>query len=239
MPALFIITGTTRGLGAAFARLASEAAHRVIGLSRRQAAHGETLITDLADISSLTGQIKSALSPEAIKSADRCVLINSAAVIAPIGGHADPEALDSHFRINLTAPIVLARAFVESLANVDKPKRVINLSSGASTTAFRGWSAYCASKAGLDHFGRCLALEQQDAAYPVDVLSFSPGVVDTDMQASIRASDPHDFPDRPRFIDLHANAQLASAESVAAVMLAAAVSKRRYAGAVLRTGDLP
>ena len=239
MPALFIVTGTTRGLGAAFAHLAHDAGHRVIGLSRHNAAYGETLITDLANIKTLPGQLRSALSPEGLKATDRCVLINNAAVIDPAGGSANADALDLHFRINLTAPLLLTRVFVEALAELPMPKRVINLSSGASTTAFRGWSAYCASKAALDHFGRCLALEQQDAVHPVDVLSFSPGVVDTDMQAQIRASDPDDFPDRARFIDLHANAQLASPESVAAVMLAAAISERRYAGAVLRTSELP
>jgi len=239
MPALLIITGTTRGIGAALARRAVAAGHRVVGLSRSPGAAGETLITDLADTASLPARMATCMDREALQACDRFVLVNNAAVLAPIGGSGDPHALEQHFRINLTAPVVLARAFIAALAHVPAPKRIINLSSGAGSRAFDGWSAYCASKAGLDHFGRCLALEQSRAKHLVDVLAFSPGVVDTGMQAQIRASDDEAFPDVARFHQLQESGALADPSKVAAVLLAAALSDRAYAGAVLRVDDLP
>lgn len=239
MPALLIITGTTRGIGAALARQAVAADHHVIGLSRTPGDAGETLLTHLTDLRSLPERIQSALAAVRGKSVDRWVLVNNAAIIAPIGASGDPDALDIHFKTNLSAPITLARAFVAGLIDNAFPKRIINLSSGASSKPFHGWSAYCASKAGLDHFGRCLAAEQATEAHPVDVLGFSPGVVDTGMQAQIRASSEADFPDVGRFHQLQSGGQLANPERVAEVLLECALSPRRYAGAVLRVPDLP
>ncbi len=239
MPALFIITGTTRGIGAALARFAVDAGHRVIGLSRSTGAAGETIICDLANTTSLPARIEQILSPEVHQSIDRFILVNNAAVLTPIGGNGDPREIDEHFRVNLTAPVVLARAFIVMLQGHPAPKRIINLSSGAASRAFDGWSAYCASKAGLDHFGRCLALEQSRATHPVDVLAFSPGVVDTGMQAQIRASDSETFPDVARFHELQASGALADPDKVAAVLLAAALSDRAYAGTVLRVDEIP
>jgi len=239
MPALFIVTGTTRGLGAAFAELAVRGGHRVIGLSRALAADGETVLTDLRQLDTLPSLMTEVLAGIDLSRYDFVVLINNAAVIGPIGDSGDPSEIAAHVTINLTAPMLLSRAFVTALRDHPGRKRLIHLSSGASSTAFAGWSAYCASKAGLDHFGRCLALEQVDAAHPVDVLGFSPGVVDTGMQADIRASNPEDFPQHARFVALHADAQLAAAEDVARVLLAAALSERRYQGAVLRASELP
>jgi NAD(P)-dependent dehydrogenase (short-subunit alcohol dehydrogenase family) len=64
--------------------------------------------------------------------------------------------------------------------------RIINLSSGAALRPLEGWSAYCAAKAGLAMLTRSLALEYGEAG--IRAFGFAPGVVDTDMQAEIRAS---------------------------------------------------
>lgn len=239
MPALLIVTGTSRGLGEALARQARAAGHTVIGISRHgdEAAHAQAL--DLARLAAVPDTLRRALAAQPLADFERIVLVNNAAVLGPIGTRCSPAEVEAHLAINLGAPILLCRAFIDAVADLPMPRRIVNVSSGASTTAFRGWSLYCASKAGLDHFGRCLVAEQASAAHPIDVLGFSPGVVDTGMQAQIRAADPADFPGVERFQSLQASGGLAHPDTVAAVMLAAALSDRRYAGAVLRVHELP
>ena len=63
---------------------------------------------------------------------------------------------------------------------------VVNVSSGAAHRPQEGWSAYCASKAGLVMLGRSLMLEY--GAQGLRVYGFAPGIVRTDMQVKIRAS---------------------------------------------------
>ena len=63
---------------------------------------------------------------------------------------------------------------------------IVNLSSGAAHRPMEGWSAYCAGKAGLAMLTR--AIHEEYAAQGIRVFGFAPGVVDTDMQGSIRAS---------------------------------------------------
>jgi NAD(P)-dependent dehydrogenase (short-subunit alcohol dehydrogenase family) len=63
---------------------------------------------------------------------------------------------------------------------------VINISSGAAHNPLEGWSAYCSAKAGLAMLTSAIALECADAG--VRVFGLSPGVIDTDMQAAVRAS---------------------------------------------------
>lgn len=239
MPSLLIVTGTTRGLGEALARRASAAGHTVIRLSRGGESTAAAYPLDLTNLQAIPDTLRRALAAQALEAFERIALVNNAAVLGPIGTRCSPAEVEAHLAINLGAPILLCRAFIEAVADLTMPRRIINLSSGASTTAFSGWGLYCASKAGLDHFGRCLVAEQATAARPIDVLGFSPGVVDTGMQAQIRAADPGDFPDVERFHALHAAGQLAHPDAVAEVMLAAALSERIYAGAVLRLQELP
>jgi NAD(P)-dependent dehydrogenase (short-subunit alcohol dehydrogenase family) len=73
---------------------------------------------------------------------------------------------------------------------------VIHLSSGAARNAMEGWSAYCAGKAGLAMLTRSVHLEFGDKG--VRVFGFAPGVVDTGMQGSIRASKMNPVSQIPR-----------------------------------------
>ena len=77
------------------------------------------------------------------------------------------------------------------------PGVLVNISSGAATKPYEGWAAYCASKAAVDQLTGCVALEE--ARHGLRAYALSPGLVDTDMQAAIRASDERDFPEVERF----------------------------------------
>ena len=60
--------------------------------------------------------------------------------------------------------MLLTAAFLRATRNWAIDKRVLNISSGAGKRPVAGWAAYCAAKAGLDHFSRVVALDEGDAA---------------------------------------------------------------------------
>jgi NAD(P)-dependent dehydrogenase (short-subunit alcohol dehydrogenase family) len=107
-----------------------------------------------------------------------------------------------------------------------RPLRIVNVSSGAATRAYAGWSAYCATKAALRMAGQVVAVEADayppGAAGPLDlaVVTYEPGVVDTAMQAEVRATPRAAFPALDRFLELHASGRLADPASPAAEIAA-------------------
>jgi NAD(P)-dependent dehydrogenase (short-subunit alcohol dehydrogenase family) len=72
---------------------------------------------------------------------------------------------------------------------------MLNISSGLGRRAMASQATYCAAKAGMDHFTRCLALEEALKPNGARVCSLAPGVIDTDMQVQLRGA-PASFPDR-------------------------------------------
>ncbi|HPW85263.1 MAG TPA: SDR family oxidoreductase, partial [Rhodoferax sp.] len=76
------------------------------------------------------------------------------------------------------------------------------------------------AKAGMDHFTRCLALEEALVPHGAKVCSLAPGVIDTDMQSQLRSADASSFPDQSAFASLHSNGQLTSTEDAARRVLA-------------------
>jgi benzil reductase ((S)-benzoin forming) len=96
-------------------------------------------------------------------------------------------------------------------------RRILNISSGAGRNPTTGWGVYCSTKAALDMYSRVIHAEQGENG--VRVVSLAPGVVDTAMQATIRASNPRDFPEVSRFKEMHESGKLATPEGVAARIL--------------------
>ena len=102
--------------------------------------------------------------------------------------------------------------------------KIVHISSGAGRNAYPGWSVYGAGKAALDHHARCVAAEQLSG---VRIASIAPGVIDTGMQAQIRATDTADFPMLARFQDLKTQGGLSGAEEIAA-HIAAMIADRNF-----------
>ena len=84
-------------------------------------------------------------------------------------------------------------------------RRVLHVSSGAARKPYPGWSVYCATKAALDHHARAVQL---DAVPGLRICALAPGVIDTGMQAEIRASTSERFPLRDRFAEMQASGGL-------------------------------
>jgi NAD(P)-dependent dehydrogenase (short-subunit alcohol dehydrogenase family) len=91
-------------------------------------------------------------------------------------------------------------------------RRILHVSSGAARSAYPGWSVYCATKAALDHHARAVVMDNMRA---LRICSLAPGVVDTDMQAELRATGLERFPIRERFDNLKRSGQLTSPEACA------------------------
>jgi benzil reductase ((S)-benzoin forming) len=169
---LYIITGASRGLGLAMARmLAAESGTKVVGISRAGLPKDIPAWRDIrVDLGSNDGQIAAAEGMRAALSAEiwrRAVLINNAGVLEPlgVGGQVDAASLQRNIAVNLTAAMVLMNAFLFGSGQV--PARgVVNISSGMGRRPIAGSGAYCAAKAGLDMASRVAALEIEAAASP-------------------------------------------------------------------------
>ena len=131
----------------------------------------------------------------------------------PIGalGGLDAAALARALALNVTAPLLLANALVAATGDAVE-RRVLHVSSGAGRKPYAGWSLYCATKAALDMHARA---SQLDAVPGLRIASVAPGVIDTDMQAAIRATPEGDFPLRERFEALKRDGQLEPPAQVA------------------------
>lgn len=220
---LCILTGASRGLGAAMAQQLLAPDVHLLTISR----HPDTALADAARAAGATLEqwaldlghdVGAAARLEAwlhgLRADDyaAATLINNAGLIGTVG---PVEALDADtlavvLRVGLEAPMLLASAFLRVTRDWPVDKRVLNVSSGAGRRPIAGWAAYCAAKAGLDHFSRVTALDEQGKPHPARIVSLAPGVIDTAMQEQVRAADPSGFPDKPRFEQLKATGQLSS-----------------------------
>ena len=224
---LYIVTGTSRGLGAALARrIAAAKENELIGLSRPQ--------VDLADRAALEKAFDAIANAIRAKPYDKAVLINNAGIVEPVAPleRAEGEAIERNIAVNLVAPMVLMRRFLEATAHVPL-RRIVNISSGAGRRPISGWSAYCAAKAGLDMATRVAALESQSRGLAVEAVSLAPGVIDTGMQEAVRGASSADFADVERFRDMKAQGVLRDADDVAADILRLEAAGKLAGDAVL------
>jgi benzil reductase ((S)-benzoin forming) len=235
---LYIVTGTTRGLGAALAeRIAEDGTNELIALSSAPDAPvpgGARLQVDLEDSAALEAAFDRVEQRIRGKRYERAVLINNAGLVVPVGPleSADPRELQRNLTVNLVAPLLLMRRFLRATEDSAMLRRIINISSGAARRPIAGWAAYCAAKAGLEMASRVVALDAEARARPVEIASLAPGVIDTDMQATVRAAPREAFPDRDRFLALQAEGKLRSAGDVARAILRLE-SEGRLAGEVV------
>ena len=213
-----VVTGHSRGLGAAIANELLERGVGVLGISRRGNAdlarrHGDALREvrrDLADATGLVDWTRGGMLADFLGGSRSALLVNNAGIVQPVGPlHVqDLATVARAVTLNVAAPLILAAAFAASTEGI-ADRRIVHISSGAGSNAYSGWSVYCATKAALDHHARATAL---DRIPRLRIASVAPGVIDTDMQAEVRATPEERFPDRRRFEDLQRTGRLRSAD---------------------------
>jgi benzil reductase ((S)-benzoin forming) len=219
-----ILTGHTKGLGAALAQQLLERKIPVLALARTSSQQLQTdfpeLLTqidiDLSVSSALAAWLQTNALRDYLHDCSNVVLINNAGTVAPVGSlsQQDPLEVAAAISLNVSAPLTLAAAVVGAMQG--KHRRILHISSGAGSGAYAGWSVYCATKAALDHHARAVALDAEEG---VRICSLAPGIIDTDMQATIRATPEERFPSRQRFVDLKREGQLVTPADCAARLI--------------------
>jgi benzil reductase ((S)-benzoin forming) len=225
-----ILTGHTRGIGAAMAQQLLSRGIPVLGLARKRNEalvqhHADTFTQielDLADNAALAKWLQGDSLSRFVEHADTVLLINNAGMLQPVGPieGQDVGAIANAVSLNVGAPLMLAAA-VAAANTQASDRRIVHISSGAARNAYPGWSIYCATKAALDHHARAAALDQNRA---LRICSVAPGVVDTDMQAEIRGSAIEHFPMRARFEELKSSGKLSTPEESAKKVIDYALS---------------
>jgi sepiapterin reductase len=224
-----ILTGASRGIGAAMARGLAKPGTRLITLARRedpelaayarsQDAQLEQLSVDLSDLNAVEAAAQR-ICASLPRDASRYLLINNAGTVHPIAGTdalVDGAAITAAFNLNVSAVMLLTARFLAAVEDLKADRRVLNISSGAGRNP--GWGVYCATKAALDMYSRVVKAEQ--GADGARIVALAPGIVDTDMQVAIRSSDPESFPALAKFQEFHATGKLSSPANVASRILA-------------------
>jgi len=191
-----IVTGASRGIGAAAAlALAAEGVRVVLaarteaqldGVASKIAAAGGEAAAVACDVSryeDLAAAVR--LCKKRYGRLD--ILVNNAGVIEPVArlAESDPAAWGQAIDINVKGVYHGLRAAIPAMEAAGGGV-IVNISSGAATSALEGWSHYCASKAAVLMLTRCVHKECADRG--VRVVGLSPGTVATDMQVAIKAS---------------------------------------------------
>ncbi|SDN99891.1 NAD(P)-dependent dehydrogenase, short-chain alcohol dehydrogenase family [Rhodoferax sp. OV413] len=227
---LTILTGASRGMGLAMAGQLLAAGQSLVCISRQTnpqlAAQNGALLEqwqhDLGDAAPVAARLGQWLRQQDAAQWASVSLINNAGILARLTPLRDAEAVDlaQALRVGLEAPMQLTAAFLDATRSWPGQRRVLNISSGLGRRAMAASAAYCAAKAGMDHFSRCVALDEADQPNGAKICSLAPGVIDTDMQAQLRGADSAAFADREAFANLHRSGQLTSPSDAAARVLA-------------------
>lgn len=227
---LFIITGSSRGMGEAMARQLLAPQHQVIGIARAESAALAQASTlggleqwrcDLSDPLPVAERLQSWLMAQDAKRFGAVTLINNAGVVTepgPVDGVSLAE-LSRALRVGLEATLLLSSAFLSATRDWAVPRKILNVSSGLGRRAMAGSAPYCAAKAGMDNLSRAMALDEAERANGARIVSLAPGIIDTDMQLQLRSGDPARFPDQARFAGFKRDGQLDSPEQAAAKVL--------------------
>ncbi|HSW19304.1 MAG TPA: SDR family NAD(P)-dependent oxidoreductase [Ramlibacter sp.] len=232
-PHLTIITGASRGMGLAMARQLLASGHDLVCMARRSsdeltqtAAQWQRMCEqwpeDLARPENAAARLQGWLQQRGANGVASVTLINNAGAIpqiAPVGDIPARDLADA-LRVGLEAPVLLTGAFLRATAAWPCDRKVLNISSGLGRRAMASQAAYCAAKAGMDHFTRCVALEEAQRTRGARLCSLAPGVIDTDMQTQLRGASASAFPDRAGFVKLKEQGGLASPEDAATRVLA-------------------
>lgn len=191
-----IITGASRGIGAATALKLATLGVNVVLAARSEAqmkllvdkienegGHALAVVCDVSRYEDLESTVQAALKQ--FGSID--ILVNNAGTVDPISriAESDPDQWNQVVDINLKGVYNGIRAVLPSMLNRGSGT-IINISSGAATNALEGWSHYCATKAGVLSLTTCVHKEYAESG--ICCIGLSPGTVATDMQVSIKRS---------------------------------------------------
>ncbi len=218
-----LITGGSRGLGAALGRELARRGARValaargkeeldavVASIRSSGGEAHALVGDVGDkraVYPLAGAAAALVGPIEL-------LVHNASSLGPVPLplllDAACEDLEAVLAVNLAGPFRLTKAIAGSMALRGRGL-VIHVTSDAGAVAYPRWGAYGVSKAALDHLGRIWAEELKDAG--VRFLTIDPGEMDTAMHAAAMPDADRSTLARPEEVAARIAAIIASSEA--------------------------
>jgi NAD(P)-dependent dehydrogenase (short-subunit alcohol dehydrogenase family) len=201
-----LITGASRGLGAALAEQLAQKGARVVLVARDRArveSLAEKIRSQGFEAHALSGDLgdKNAIHPLAGAAAALIgpidILIHNASTLGAVPLKSlletECEEFEQVLEVNLLGPFRLSKLVAGSMALRGKGL-VVHISSDASIEAYPNWGAYGVSKAALDHLARIWAQELHGSG--VNFLSIDPGEMNTKMHAdAVPDADPNTLSD--------------------------------------------
>ncbi|GAB3036560.1 MULTISPECIES: 3-oxoacyl-ACP reductase FabG [Oleiagrimonas] len=185
-----LVTGATRGIGAAIADTLAAQGATVVGtatsengastIDARLKPHGGAgrvlNVTDAAGVDALIGEIAKEFGPVSI-------LVNNAGITRDqLLMRMKDEEWDDILATNLTSVFRTSKAVMRGMMKARKG-RIINIGSVVGTTGNPGQTNYAAAKAGIIAFSKSLAREVGSRGITVNVVA--PGFIDTDMTRAL------------------------------------------------------
>lgn len=188
MANLYIITGTSRGLGEALLEtIGSDGT--IICINRKNITYTQKNITNLQiDLASISkddiNQFEKTISASIFKNTSNITFINNAFSMGQLAkfSNIENDEIKRIFNINLISSTLLIKSFINVIKSLPIKTQIINISSGAAKKAIDGWSLYCVTKSSLE-----MLIESIKVEYPkISCFNIDPGVMDTQMQSEIR-----------------------------------------------------
>lgn len=242
---LFIIFGTTSGIGKALYGYASNFAENKFILANRRFVK----ITNKNVRQKLTLDLSKSFTKNKILKLHELFsqqdgykiiyLILNASVIEPIKtiGFADDELLLKACYVNFSNYERIVNVFISSTRHLGARKKILAISSGSAESPNIGLSSYCSTKAALEMFAKCLFLEQRKRA-EYSIIALRPGVVDTNMQKKIRASKKENFPQVDAYKRKFKQKKLLKPELVARKIYSLLKSDKHWSSPVVNISDI-
>ena len=189
-PRVALVTGASRGIGAAIARVLAEQGMRVVGTATSEAG-ADAIHSKLASLDGL-GRVLNVTDPASIESlmesiradlGEPVVLVNNAGITQDnILMRMKEDEWHQVVDTNLTALYRLSKACVRGMTKA-RWGRIINVTSVVGSMGNAGQSNYAATKAGAEGMARSLARELGSRSITVNCVA--PGFIDTDMTRAL------------------------------------------------------
>jgi benzil reductase ((S)-benzoin forming) len=246
-----LVTGVSKGLGYEITKVLIDLGIEVIGLSRStnekvadltvksngQYSHVPFDLTNVGEIEPLIKKISQQISA---RKPQKLYVINNASLIEPIErmGFLENSEIQQAIHLNLLAPIFINNTLMSELRKEELELVIINVSSGAAERPIHGWSVYNATKAAINMHTKVVALEQENVKSSHKIVAFSPGIMDTDMQGSIREANVDAFAEINKFVGFKSNGDLRQPSVVAKALVDLILNQELINGKIYSINEL-
>ena len=212
-----LVTGASRGIGAAIARMLAECGARVVGtatsaggaesISAALGDHGRGIVLDVGSKESVDAAIKGIQDTEGAPT----VVVNNAGITRDnLLMRMKEDEWDDVIATNLSGTYLVSKGVLRGMMKA-KHGRIVNIASVVGVSGNPGQTNYAATKAGVIGFSKSLAMEVGSRNITVNVIA--PGFIDTDMTRELGESQ------RDALIGKIPLARLGSSDNIAAAVV--------------------